>query len=544
MNYLVAFGAFSVFGAFSALGAFATAALGAFSAFGAFATTAFGALAEGAFVTGTLGAAVLVTLGAPFSWIANLGVVPLFLLAAFLFAPAALLCALRRFSVTAVLEAINISSRNNLNFSNLKLLNLTRCLLVVKVFLLLPAASFAQVSPSDVILAKGEQKEMSFQSLKNFSVGNPEVISYKYIPKTGKLLLKGKKVGYTDLIIWNKAGKEVISIYVLSKQKFLKTFQLADALKNLNLTIDIKGPIMTASGVLNDFSDYLYLHKIKGQFQDQVFFKITLDPKLRNHIVGQIYKKLYANGFSSVTCQVDWLDILCFYEGASNTDFLKHLASFYRVSFIQQDSRLRHKNYRLKLKLIQLERMDGKEIHFGLDKIQTTVSDLFTNGIRDLINKNAVYLQKTQMDLSSLAEPEMVVNLNTPQLIEIGSQIPYQNIGLQGSTVIAPIDWKFAGLKIKTKITESYGKLLLDYETEFSRPVDLAISGSKEMSSALLEIGVPMKIFQIGFQTTSKDRKGIPLLSEIPILKHLFESKSDTKTYKQIYGYVVLEAVE
>jgi hypothetical protein len=393
-------------------------------------------------------------------------------------------------------------------------------------------------------LAKGEQKELSFPGLKNFSVGNPEVISYKFIPKTGKLLLKGKKVGFTDLVVWNKTGKEVISIYVLSKQKFLKTFQLADALKNLNLTIDIKGPIMTASGVLSDFSDYLYLHKIKGQFQDQVFFKINLDAKLRNHIIGQVYKKLYANGFSSVTCQADWLDILCFYEGTTNAEFLKQLSSFYRVSFIQQDSRLRHKNYRLKLKLVQLERMDGKEIHLGLDKLQASVSDLFVNGIRNLIDKNTVFLQKTQMDLSSLAEPEMIVNLNTPQLIEIGSQIPYQNIGVQGATVIAPIDWRFAGLKIKTKITESYGKLLLDYETEFSRPVDQAISGSKEVSSALLEIGVPMKIFQIGFQTTSKDRKGIPLLSEIPILKHLFESKSDSKTYKQIYGYVVLEAVE
>jgi hypothetical protein len=489
-------------------------------------------------------AALTAAVGEPSSWIANLGVVPWLRLKAFLFAPAALWCALRRFSVTAVLEAINISSRNNLNFSSFKLLNVTTCLFIVKVFLLLPVASFAQVSPSDVILAKGEQKEMSFVSLKNFSVGNPEVISYKYAPKTGKLLIKGKKVGFTDLVVWNKTGKEVISIYVLSKQKFMKTFQLADALKNMNLTIDIKGPIMTASGVLSDFSDYLYLQKIKGQFQDQVFFKITLDPKLRNHIIGQIYKKLYANGFSSVTCQADWLDILCFYEGSTNAEFLKQISSFYRVSFIQQDSRLRHKNYRLKLKLVQLERMDGKEIHLGLDKIQASVSDLFVNGIRKLIDENAVYLQKTQMDLSSLAEPELIVNLNTPQLVEIGSQIPYQNIGVQGSTVIAPIDWRFAGLKIKTKITESYGKLLLDYETEFSRPVDQAISGSKEISSALLEIGVPMKIFQIGFQTTSKDRKGIPLLSEIPILKHLFESKSDSKTYKQIYGYVVLEAVE
>jgi hypothetical protein len=475
------------------------------------------------------------------AWTANLGVVPLFLLAAFLFAPEALFLALRRFSVIAVLEAISISQFETLKLSVLKLLKITRSLLFVKVFLLLPHASFAQVSPSDVILAKGEQRELSFSGLKNFSVGNPEVIAYKFNPKLGTLLVKGKRVGFTDLIVWTKKGKEVLSLYVLSKQKFLKTFQLADALKNMNLKIDIKGPVMTASGSLSDFSDYLYLQKIKNQYQNQVFFKITLTQELRNHIIGQIYKKLYANGFSSVTCQIDWLDILCFYEGNENKALLKQLADFYRVNFIEQDSKLRHKNYVLKLKLIQLERMDGREIHMGLDKLQAKLSDIFDFGIRKLIDENMVFLTQSRMDLSSLAEPEMVVNLQTPQLIEIGSQIPYQNIAQQGATVIAPIDWRFAGLKIKTKITESFGKLLLDYETEFSRPVGQAISGSKETSSALLEVGVPMKIFQIGFQTNSKSRQGIPFISEIPILKHLFESKSDQKTYKQIYGYVVLE---
>ncbi|MCM2350416.1 MAG: pilus assembly protein N-terminal domain-containing protein [Bacteriovoracaceae bacterium] len=425
----------------------------------------------------------------------------------------------------------------------MKLLNLTTSLLFVKVLLSLPVAANANVSPSDLILAKGEQKELPFSALKKFSVGNPEVISYKWLPKTGKLLVKGKKVGFTDLVVWSKEGKEVLSLYVLSKQKFLKTFQLADALKNLNLTIDIKGPIMTATGTLTDFGDYLYLQKIKNQFKEQVFFKIGLDPRLRNHIVGQIYKKLYANGFSSVTCQADWLDLMCFYEGQNNQTLLKQLADFYRVSFIEQDSRLKYKNYRLKLKLIQLEQMDGREIHIGLDKLRASVFDLFEFGMRKLIDDNMVFLTQSKMDLSSLAEPEIIANLNTPQIIEIGSQIPYQNIGVQGATVVAPIDWRFAGLRIKTKITEAYGKLLLDYETEFSRPVDQAISGSKEVSSALLEVGVPMKIFQIGFQTTSKGRQGIPIISDIPILKHLFESKSDQKTYKQIYGYVVLEAV-
>jgi hypothetical protein len=496
------------------------------------------------FLVAVLGAAAFVVFEEPPSWIANLGVVPLLRFAAFLFAPIALCFALRRFSVTAVLEAINISSRKKHILSNLELLNVTTSVLFVKVFLLLPNASMASIGPSDVILAKGEQREIALNGLKNYSVGNPEVISYKFIPKSGKLLLKGKKVGFTDLIIWNESGKEVLSIYVLSKQKFLKTFQLADALKNLNLTIDIKGPIMTASGTLSDFGDYLYLQKIKGQFQNQVFFKIGLDQRLRNHIIAQIYKKLYTNGFSTVSCQSDWMDILCFYEGTHNEALLKQLSSLYSVSFVQQDSRLKHRNYRLKLKLIQMEQLEGKEIHIGLDKLNASVKDLFDFGLRKLIDDNSVFLAQTRTDLSSLAEPDLVANLNTPQTIEIGSQIPFQNIGLKGATVIAPLDWKFAGLRIKTKISESYGKLLLEYETEFSRPIDQSISGSKERSSALLDIGVPLKIFQIGYQTTTKGRQGIPVISDIPILKHLFESKSDQKTYKQIYGYVVLEALE
>ena len=474
---------------------------------------------------------------------ANLGVVPLLRLAAFLLAPAALCLALRRFSVIAVLEAINISSGKKLINSILKPLNVNRSLLIVKTFFLVCGASYAQTPPSDIILAKGEQKELTFAGLKNFSVGNREVITYQFRAKEGKLLIKGKSQGFSDIVIWDKDGKKSLNVYVLSKQKFLKTFQLADALKNLNLNIDIKGPVMTASGEINDFSDYLYLHKIKDQYLNHVFFKITLNQKLRNHIIGQIYKKLYSNGFSSVSCQVDWLDILCFYEGVGNKDFLKQLGTFYKVNFIEQDSKLKHQNYRLKLKLVQLEKLDGLEINMGLDQLSVGVKDIFDLGMRALIDSNQVFLQKTHMDLSTLAEPEMIVNLNTSQSIEIGSQIPFQNISTQGQAVIAPIDWRFAGLKINTKFSESYGKIFVEYSTEFTRPSEDAITGNKEASSAILELNTPLKIFQIGFQTIGKSRKGIPGLSSIPILKHLFESKSDQKTYKQIYGYIVLEEV-
>jgi Flp pilus assembly secretin CpaC len=153
-----------------------------------------------------LGAAFAFGAAAP-SWIANFGVVPLLRLAAFLLAPIALCFALRRFSVTAVLEAMAISQSKIRDLVKMKHLNVAITLIFVKAFLLLPVAAFAQMRASDIILSKGEQKELSFPGLKNFSVGNAEIISYKFMPKSGKLLVKGKSVGFTDLIVWTEKGK-------------------------------------------------------------------------------------------------------------------------------------------------------------------------------------------------------------------------------------------------------------------------------------------------------------------------------------------------
>lgn len=478
------------------------------------------------------------------SWIANLGVVPLLRFAAFLLAPAALAFALRRFSVIAVLEAINISSRNYL-ISNFKHLNLNLTHLFVKALLLLPCALFAASGPTtDFIIAHGEQKEIILSGLKRFSVGNPQIISYKLLEKEQKLLIKGKKIGFTDILVWNKEGKQTLGVYVLSKQKFLKTFQLGEALKNLGLDIQVKGPIITASGEISDFNDYLYLQKLKSQYQDQIFLKVTLAHALRNFIIGKVYKSLFASNFPIISCQSNALDILCFHEGASSSPLLKELGGYYKITFIKQESRAKRTNYRVRMKIVQLEKIDGTEIHTGLDKLQTSLHDLFDFGVRKLIEDNLIYLSKTKLDLSTLAEPESVLSTNQELKIEIGSEIPYQNIRQEGGNIIAPIEWKFAGLKIVAKLSEIEGKLFLKYETEFSRPVQESISGSKENSSLFLEVGEPVKIFQIGFQTTSKMSQGIPGLMDVPLLKTLFGSKTNQNTYKQLYGYIVLEEVD
>ncbi len=477
-----------------------------------------------------------------FACTANLGVVPLFLLAAFLFAPIALFFALRRFSVTAVLEAINLSLNDNLDITKFK--TLTIRLFFVKAIL---SQCMAQSIPSkeeDIILSKGEQKELVLEDISQISIGNKDVLSHKFNQKTKKLLIKGKQVGFSDLMVWTKKSKKKFSIYILSKQKFLNTYQIAESLKDLNLTLDVKGPIMTAEGTINQFADYLYIQKIKKKYPDQLFFKVQISPEVRNFVIGKIYYELFAKGFSNFYCQNQWADINCYIEEKNNPDILKELTRQFEVSFTLIEPKNKRKNFNLKLKLFQLERLDGREIQLGLDEINATLGDLFKFGIDHIIQKNNFFLSSSNMELSTLAEPEMIINLDSPQLIEIGSEIPYQNIDSRNQQIIAPIDWKFAGLKIKTHFEHAQGRIKMTYETEFTRPVGEGISGSKEKSSVFLHPGSQIKLFKIGFQTQGKNRKGIPLIRDIPILKHLFESKSDQSTYKQIYGYLQLEEVE
>jgi hypothetical protein len=473
------------------------------------------------------------------AWTANLGVVPLLRLAAFLLAPIAFFFALRRFSVTAVLEAINISLNDSQLISKLK--TLTIRLLFVKAIVIACGAKTYSNEVQDIIMAKGEQKELILENVKNFSVGNKDVISFKFNSRKNTLLIKGKQIGFSDLIIWSKKKQIKYSIYVLSKEKLLKSYQIAETLKNLNLQIDIKGPVMNVSGGVGPINDYLYLHQIKRQYPGHLFFKVTLTSELKNLIVGKIYEELYNLGLKKFSCKNDGLEIDCFYEGKTDGKYLKQLEELYFVKLIEKESSLKRKNYLLKLKLFQLERTDGQELQFGLDQIQAKVEDFFQLDVKKIIQDNFVFLKEENTELSTLAEPEIIVNLNHEQTIEIGSEIPFQNLDTRNQQVISTTDWKFAGLKIKTKIDEFGGKIKITYETEFTRPSEGAISGSREKSSLIISPGENVKVFKIGFQTLGKNSRGIPLLNKIPILKYLFESKSDQQTYKEIYGYLKFE---
>lgn len=487
--------------------------------------------AEAAFAT--FGAATFATFtGLPSSWMANLGVVPLLRLAALRLAPIARCFALRLASVTPVRDAIDRS----LNAESLKIS------LMVVAFALCYVKGVCAATSEDIILAKGEQKELSLPGLKNYSVGNKDVVAT--LVRDGRLLVKGRQVGFSDLVAWDRAGKRSFQIYVLSKTSFLKTIQLTEALKDLGLQLNLKGPLMVVEGEVKRAEDWRYLLHLRGQHKDRVVFQVTAHPELRRLMAADVYRDLFSAGLSQVSCRSRFLDFECNFEGSRERlkDVLESLKERWGVKFIQRESHWARGNLRLKLKLIQIEKLDGQELNFGLAALRANPVELFQHGLKKLIEDNQIALGESHIHLSTLAEPEALIRLGKQHVIEVGAQIPYQNLSQGNGVVLAPIDWRFAGLKITTLLEERDGVLTLDYETEFTRPMGQSISGSKEKSSLLLRPGESYKLFQIGYQSNGEERQNLPGLKNIPLLRVLFGSRNRNNNYKRIEGYLLVES--
>ena len=143
------------------------------------------------------------------------------------------------------------------------------------------------------------------------------------------------------------------------------------------------------------------------------------------------------------------------------------------------------------------------------------------------------------MQIQTIAEPEILLIKGKKSLIEIGAEIPYKQTDKND---VPHTKWKFAGLRIKTKLKASGPNYILEYETYISRPKNSdSISGNREKSSVILTLNKPVQLFQIGFKTEGLNKEGVPFLGHIPILSTFFGTSSSQITYKKITGLIILE---
>ncbi len=476
-------------------------------------------------------------------WIENLGVVPLFLFAAFLLRPlfflrlTLLILVTHVFETMIQLQLISLK-RMKIGYMPLKVNHLAWSLTIFQLLSCSPAVGF-----ETKILSKGEHLELLRPELTQYTNSSSEVIKTRWEHQTKQLLIKGEKLGFSELIIWNKKSKEVYKFYVLSKKEHLKLVRSLELLNREGIKAELVGNLISVNSKIQNLHQYLIIQKLLKSSKKIIYHKSSLSKQLQKEIIAKIYLEFQRSGLKNYSCYFENIQISCSYSESFKItkDLKKYFHNKYLISFTKKINRDGHQNFLVKLMIYQIERTDGEEIGFGLDKLNLSPFDIMDKGLKSLIEGNRGLLNLNHLKVSTLATPEIIMQLNQPAEVQLGSDIPFNNS--QGENAI--ISWKFAGLKLNLKLNEAYSGYQIQYVSELLRPstgaTGTSLSGSKNKSHLNIKIGRPVNLFSIGIKTQNDFESRLPFISKTPLLGSLFTSSSESNNYKHIIALIELK---
>lgn len=474
-------------------------------------------------------------------WIANLGVVPLFSLAFFLALPVDFSLFFLLILVCLVREPIS----NSFISVCIKLFRkefLTFMLLVVKGISLIAAPShlFAtEIDSKEVFLGRGEQIELQLPTIKSFSVGNKEVIKHHFRPAKKTIIIKGKSIGFSDMVIW-KTDKEkiVYRFYVTSKKEQLKKMERLQALKDTKLRVQVSGELTFVEGEITTLKEYFIVKSLQKQNAADLAFNLTVSESLRNSIYKKVYSAFLKEGAEYISCTTLSFNISCeFIAGKNrNLDLEKSIEAKYYIKFNNLFNNKLSENYHLKFSFYTLEARTSKDLSSGLDKIQARLADLGENSNLVLQTENILAQEK---DFSSkfTSTQSLKIIIGDPFNIRIGSEIPFQTT-VRDQVITS---WRFSGLQIKGKLLVKNQNIFLKYESELSSPTEEGISGPFGKSTISLSDFSPQVLFSLKLNGDNQQYQGIPFFKDIPVLKSLFQTETSSLLHKMVLCILEVE---
>lgn len=469
----------------------------------------------------------------------------MFLLAAFLLVPIFFFLLARFVFVIRVLETIF----NLLIFNLYKLISNFRSHFLpnlgpfVKVFAVMCISSIA--FSSTYTISKGQVIEIAAGDIDSYLIANKDIISAKYDTGLNKIHIKGLMQGFSELKLVGNS-KKILKIYVLSKSQQLKNINLKEQLLSMGLrNIQIKGQKVVVKAELESLSEYRQLKGFIKKNNSHIHVEISLKDNLKKQIIGIVYRAFFNEFYDEISCDAEGFDISCktSQKILSNKVFINSLKKKYFINFIPSSIFSKRNNYQLELRLFQIERLDGQEVQLGLSDLNISITDFINNGIDSISDFARVKLRDSNIHISTLATPKAIIKTGIPLEIKIGSEIPFTT----GSTLTdtSQVKWKFAGLKVQLNMERENGNFLITYKTELTRPIQqnsqsIQIGGNRQSSAFSISTNNAQRIFEIGLRTNDLSKTSIPILGKIPILGHLFSSKSNIETHKKVIALVRL----
>ncbi len=493
-------------------------------------------------------------------WIANLGVDPLFLSCALRRLPMFLRLFARRISVIFVFDTIKILPKSLIP-------SFLPCLcLIVKndksrnpIFLWIFIIHFIHFLPiskakvpdkqpnqvENIVLSIGEHYELKLPLKANFAVGNKEIIATKILENRKILLIKGKRIGHTDILIWHgnrQANTVQHQVFVISKREQLKISQISTQLQNMGLKTNLQGPPFLITGDLKLIEDYRHLIKINQRFKNDLLINVSLSISLKQQLLAMVYEKFLNQFLDSIECHFENIKLSCRYptDDIPSKELLESMHEEWGIEF--SPTLLAHAtNYIAKLKIIQIEASSIDDINWGLSEIKQTWGEWFGPNPFNLLKQKTINLSARDVEFRVLAEPEIILRADQDIKIQVGQensiQIPDSNAQRGG------IEWKFSGLQVKLRAKKRGALLELEFETGLTRPDGDGsgqLSSSSEKSTALVAFGRPLPLFDITIESHGQDTRKLPWFHRIPILGYFFKGKSKAYGHKKITGVIVI----
>lgn len=403
---------------------------------------------------------------------------------------------------------------------------------------------YAQVH-KQITLSIGQVSEISLKDAENFSVSNKEILSSKVIKAKQKLYIKGKMKGQSLVTVWKSNGNKVVhTVYVLSKSGQFKILETLSNLKNFGIRGTIKGDKLLIYSDIKTIDQYRIIKELLKSNED-IIYKGELQNKVAKKIISEVHHRFFQNFYDDIRCQKQELDIICLTteEILSDEGFLSPIKDKFKVKFRTSQRFNNLRNHKLEMRIIQIERLDGKEINFGLDQIDVGLTDLLDNGAIALTRNQNIVLRDTEYNVSTLATQKILLRTKQKSTVQIGSEIPFTTTTANNGN---NTQWRFAGLKISMTLERINNRFKIEYQTKLTRPMaqnngDTYINGSAQSSSFLIQKDSPIQMFEIDLTTDDQSGRSIPLFGKIPILGKLFSSSAKFKTYKRIIAIAKLK---
>ena len=375
-------------------------------------------------------------------------------------------------------------------------------------------------------LKKGQQWRFYEPELARYSLGS-DIIRVRYWQKKKTLLIKAIARGNTDLWIWRKDGSlwiqpiEIRTDFRKFHEPLPRWIQSLQSFPSLTIHPLSKERFLVR-GQIHSLESARILDPILEQHQDQIINRIQWDPAPQFIPSGDhaIFKQN-----PSLTYHPEERTIYGVVRSAEKATHLnKKLSQFFPL--ISRNIQVHpHWNQFAYFSIYLLSVSRNAELTHGIHWDTSPMQNWTTlKRIQNLSQK--IELDQQNGHLKVLSHPQIAVSIPGEAKLFSGTEIPIR----QNTQFSSELSWKTAGLEVKLNaLSATQDWLSLKIKTLVSQP-DHASQNAQDprIRSNWIETQVRARFqhtLMIGGLSqlhTQSQTNGVPILSDLPLLKHFF----------------------